>query len=61
MQNTPVKGEDDELIAILFERVMAIISSDEKLKELKQNAFKLAKPESAKRIAKNVLRYIEMK
>ncbi len=60
-KNAAVLIKDDELIAILFERVMAIINSDEKLKELKQNAFKLAKPESAKRIAKNVLRYIEMK
>ncbi len=60
-KNAAVLIKDDELMTILLERVITIINSDEKLNELKQNAVKLAKPESAKRVAKNVLHYIEMK
>jgi UDP-N-acetylglucosamine--N-acetylmuramyl-(pentapeptide) pyrophosphoryl-undecaprenol N-acetylglucosamine transferase len=51
--------EDDKLRPDLFEGISTVINSEEKLFELKHNALKLAKPEAAKNIAVNVLKYME--
>ena len=50
---------DDELGATLYSTVRELIHSDEKLSELKINAKKLSKPDAAKVIANNALKYME--
>jgi UDP-N-acetylglucosamine--N-acetylmuramyl-(pentapeptide) pyrophosphoryl-undecaprenol N-acetylglucosamine transferase len=51
--------EDKELISNLSEIVLALITSEKKLKKLKMSALALAKPDAAKVIAESALKYAE--
>jgi UDP-N-acetylglucosamine--N-acetylmuramyl-(pentapeptide) pyrophosphoryl-undecaprenol N-acetylglucosamine transferase len=51
--------KDDELNFGLSESVISIIDSEDKLLGLKNNAINLAKPDAAKTIAINALKYME--
>ncbi|MGB5893822.1 MAG: glycosyltransferase, partial [Ignavibacteriaceae bacterium] len=57
--NAAVLLKDDELNSGFSESVISIIESKDKLNELKSNAVKLAKPDAAKNIAINALKYME--
>ena len=58
-KNAAVLLKDDELNSGLSENVISIIKSENKLNELKNNTVKLAKPDAAKNIAINALKYME--
>ena len=57
--NAAVLLKDDELNSDFSESVISIIDSKDKLLELKNNAINLAKPDAAKTIAINALKYME--
>jgi UDP-N-acetylglucosamine--N-acetylmuramyl-(pentapeptide) pyrophosphoryl-undecaprenol N-acetylglucosamine transferase len=58
-KNAAILIKDENLSDKLFETVVNTISSEKKLKELKQNALKLAKPNAAEVIASRVIKYME--
>lgn len=58
-KSAAVMIKDDELGTTLFSTVRELIYSDEKLSELKINTKKLSKPNAAKVIANNALKYME--
>jgi UDP-N-acetylglucosamine--N-acetylmuramyl-(pentapeptide) pyrophosphoryl-undecaprenol N-acetylglucosamine transferase len=51
--------DDDKMNSCLSDNIISIIDSEDKLNELKSNAVKLAKPDAAKSIAINALKYME--
>lgn len=57
--NAAVLLKDDELNSGFSESVISIIDSEDKLLDLKNNAINLAKPDAAKTIAINALKYME--
>jgi len=57
--NAAVLLKDDELNSGFAESVISIINSEDKLLGLKNNAINLAKPDAAKTIAINALKYME--
>jgi len=52
--------EDKDLKKELSGTVLNTLNSDSKLEELKKNALKMAKPEAAKVIAQNAIKFAEM-
>jgi UDP-N-acetylglucosamine--N-acetylmuramyl-(pentapeptide) pyrophosphoryl-undecaprenol N-acetylglucosamine transferase len=58
-KNAAVLLKDDELNSGLSDNIISIIDSEDKINELKNNALKLAKPDAAKNIAINALKYME--
>ena len=58
-KNAAILIKDENLSDKLFETVVNTISSEKKLKELKQNALKLAKPYAAEVIASRAIKYME--
>ena len=57
--NAAVLLKDDELNSGLSEDIISLINSVDKLNELKNNAVNLSKPDAAKNIAINALKYME--
>lgn len=58
-KNASILIKDEDLISQLFNIVSEIINSDEILLSLKQEAIKLSKPDAAKTVAINALKYME--
>ncbi len=58
-KNAAVLLEDEKLQSELFSAVTGLITSDEKLSELKANSKALAKPDAAKVIAQRAIKYME--
>ena len=58
-QSASVLLEDKNLAENLYQTTVSTISNDTKLNELKNNALSLAKPDAAKIIAVNAIKYCE--
>jgi UDP-N-acetylglucosamine--N-acetylmuramyl-(pentapeptide) pyrophosphoryl-undecaprenol N-acetylglucosamine transferase len=56
--NAAVLVKDDELEIKLKSLILELINSEKKLEELKINAIRLSKPDAAKIIAENVIKYL---
>jgi len=58
-KSAAVMLEDKSLVETLYESIMNTISDDVRLQNLKNNALSLAKPDAAKIIAGNAIKYCE--
>ncbi len=60
-KNAAILVDEKDLKKIILNKVISLISDEKKLSELKQNALKLSKPDAAKAIAQNAIKYAESK
>lgn len=58
-KNAVVLIKDEKMNEELYDKLIEIINSEEKLNELKTNALSLAKPDAAKVIAERAIKYME--